>query len=218
MNQEFAEAATLGLTVLTAAGDGGAADGVNDGQPHVDFPAASPWVLAVGGTQITVSGNTITSEVAWNDGIGGATGGGVSGIFPPPDWQTGVNVPGGKDGRKGRAIPDVAANASPTSGYAVYIDGKNTVVGGTAATAPFWAGLIAIINQGVNRNVGYINPLLYKKFGPAGTLRNIIQGTNSLGTVKGYAAGPGWNAVTGWGSPDGRKLLNAFQDELASQH
>jgi kumamolisin len=220
MNRALEKAALRNVTVITGAGDSGVTDRVKDGRSHVDFPSSSPWVLAVGGTRIMkVSGNTITSEVAWNDGeSAGATGGGVSDIFELPNWQTGASVPPGAQGQKGRGIPDVAANASPLSGFEIYFNGQPTVVGGTGAAAQFWAGLIAIVNQGVGHNVGYINPVLYTKFGPAGILRNITEGDNSVGAVTGHSARTGWNAVTGWGSPDGRKLLKALQDELASQH
>ena len=213
MNQALAAAAGRGITVLSAAGDHGVTDGVQDGQPHVDFPASSPWVLAVGGTQLTVSGNTITKEIVWNDNQAnaGATGGGVSEFFSLPDWQLQAKVPARGDRHRGRGVPDVAALASPSSGYRIYVHGRTTITGGTGASTPFWAGLIAMINQGVGSNVGYINPTLYTKFGPVGVLRNIAEGDNSVGQVKGYVGGPAWSAVTGWGSPDGRKLLKALQ-------
>jgi kumamolisin len=73
------------------------------------------------------------------------------------------------------------------------------VLGGTDATAPLWAGLVAEINQGIGRNVGYLNPLLYSKLGPSGIFHSIT------------VAKPGWNAFTGWGSPDGRKLLQEIR-------
>jgi kumamolisin len=210
-NQALMSAADAGITVVAAAGDNGVTDGNKDGKAHVDFPASSPFVLAVGGTRITASGGVITSEVAWNSGKF-ATGGGVSEFFALPDWQKNVKVPPRiGSGRVGRGIPDVAANADPDVGYRVFYDGNLTVVGGTAAATPLWAGLIALINQGVGQNVGYINPILYEKIGPSGVLRSIVQGDNGVQGVKGYTAGPGWNAVTGWGSPDGRKLLAAFR-------
>src|SRR5262249_53542607 len=198
MNQALQAAAAQGITVLVAAGDEGVTGGVNDGQAHVSFPTSSPWVLAIGGTRITVSQGAIASEVVWNDGVN-ATGGGVSNIFPLPTWQLAVHVPTRRDGHTGRGIPDVAANASPTSGYRIYLYGQTTVVGGTAAATPLWAGLIALINQGVGRNIGYINPVLYSKIGPAGVLRSITEGNNSTKSVQGCSAGSGWNPCTGWG-------------------
>jgi len=210
MNQALKEAALLGITVVCAAGDNGVTDGVTDGKLHVDFPASSPWVIACGGSHLSVLGKTITSEVVWNDGTS-ATGGGVSEVFPRPDWQAKAPVPAREDGHVGRGVPDVAAHASPEAGYRVYVHGQTMVLGGTAVVAPLWAGLIARINQGVGRNVGFINPDLYTRVGPGGALRSITQGNNSINGVNGYSAGPGWNPCTGWGSPNGRKLLQAFQ-------
>jgi hypothetical protein len=213
MNSGFQIAAAQGITVLAASGDAGVTDGATDNLPHTDFPASSPWVLTCGGTQIKVAADSVTSEVVWNDGAeGGATGGGVSSIFPKPVWQTGVKVPVDSNGHSGRGIPDVAIAASLKSGYEAFIDGQKGVVGGGAAATPLWAGLIALINQGLGHNVGFINPELYTKIGPAGVLRSITEGDNGVHGVKGYAAGPGWNAATGWGSPDGKKLLEAFQN------
>src|SRR5207302_1961636 len=93
LNQSLQLAASRGITVLAAAGDRGVTDGLTDGKPHVDFPGSSPWVLAIGGTHITVSVDKIVSETVWNDSNGGATGGGVSSHFPKPNWQGQVNVP-----------------------------------------------------------------------------------------------------------------------------
>jgi kumamolisin len=123
-----------------------------------------------------------------------------------------VKVPVDSNGHSGRGIPDVAIAASLKSGYEAFIDGQKGVVGGGAAATPLWAGLIALINQGLGHNVGFINPELYTRIGPAGVLRSITEGDNGVHGVKGYAAGPGWNAATGWGSPDGKKLLEAFQN------
>jgi kumamolisin len=80
-DQAFADAGHLGVTVCAAAGDNGSADSVTDGAAHVDFPASSPHVLGCGGTALQAKGGKITSEVVWNEG-GGATGGGVSTVFP----------------------------------------------------------------------------------------------------------------------------------------
>jgi uncharacterized protein YjbI with pentapeptide repeats len=209
MNEALRRAADMGITVVVPSGNGGASDGVLDHHTHVDFPASSPWVLAVGGTKLVASGNTISSEVCWNDGqTGGASGGGESDVFGRPNWQATSLLRA--DGKPGRALPDVAANASPSTGYRVYVDGINVVIGGTSAAAPLWAGLIALLNQSLGRNLGYINPVLYQKLGPSGVFRDVQSGNNSLG-VKGYAAGPGWDACTGWGSPDGQKLLQALR-------
>jgi kumamolisin len=207
INRALQRAAEKGATVVAAAGDGGVTDRVKDGNPHVDFPASSPWVLAVGGTKVVTSAHQIVSETVWNDKGGGATGGGVSERFDRPAWQAGVQAPARKDGKGGRAVPDVAALADPSSGALVRLGGQRTVVGGTSVSAAVWAGLLALVNQGLGHNVGHLNPLLYQKAGPAGVLQSVTQGDNSTDGVKGYSAGPGWNPVAGWGSPNGTKLL-----------
>lgn len=209
-DQAFQTAATGGITVVCAAGDNGVIDGIQDGKAHVDFPASSPWVLACGGTRLTAAKQTVQSEVVWNDGAS-ATGGGISNVFPLPDWQSEAKVPAGIGGHIGRGIPDVAASASPQSGYRVFIGHSERIVGGTAAATPLWAGLIALLNEGLGRNIGNVNRELYSSIGPAGVLRSITEGNNGLYKVKGYSAGPGWNACTGWGSPRGKRLLEALR-------
>jgi uncharacterized protein YjbI with pentapeptide repeats len=215
VNEALSRAALSGITIIASSGDSGASDGVNDNKSHVDFPASSPWVLGVGGTTLLADKNTILSEVVWNDGnLGGATGGGVSQAFAQPEWQKVLHLPTVSDGQPGRGVPDVAANASPQTGYQLFIDGLPTVIGGTSVSAPLWAGLIALLNQGAGRNLGYINPLLYKQLGPNGVFHDITNGNNTLNKVNGFSAGPGWDLCTGWGTPDGKKLLEAIKSSL----
>jgi kumamolisin len=211
MDQGFQAAAKKQITVLCSSGDNGPRTGGINGHARIVFPASSPWVLACGGTRLTTSKGKIISEVPWDDKKWGGTGWGVSEVFPLPDWQSEVNVPASADGHRGRAIPDLSGNASPSRGYKILEHGKEIVVGGTSSTAPFLAGLIALMNQSLGRNLGHINPLLYQKIGPAGVIQSITEGDNTVDSVKGYAAAPGWNATTGWGRPDGRKLLEAFR-------
>ena len=178
------------------------ATGVNDGANHVDFPASSPHALACGGTSLQASGSTISGESVWNDGAqGGAGGGGVSTFFPLPTWQNGLQVTltsGGAQALTMRGVPDVSGDADPETGYDVRIDGTNTVIGGTSAVAPLWAGLIARINSTKGSPVGFINPQLYAA---ASALNDIASGNNGS-----YEAAPGWDACTGLGSPDGTKI------------
>jgi len=205
METALEDAAALGITVCVAAGDGGSSDGESDGQPHVDYPAASPSVLGCGGTKLMSSGSTITSEVVWNETAGGegATGGGVSQVFALPSWQASANVPAAPNGFAGRGVPDVAGNADPLTGYDVLVDGQSEVVGGTSAVAPLWAGLVARLNQQLGKSLGLANATLYgiddKGF------NDITQGDNGA-----YQAGAGWDACTGWGSPNGAALLAAL--------
>ena len=201
-------AAALGITITVAAGDNGSTDNVSGGQNHVDFPASSPHVLACGGTKLEGSGNTITSEVVWNELANneGATGGGVSNVFPLPSWQSGAGVPKPTNPAGGRGVPDVAGDADPASGYVIRVDGKSMVIGGTSAVAPLWAGLIAVANAQNGKSAGFIQPAIYAAKGKA-AFNDITSGTNYSGTPIGFKAGPGWDACTGLGSPIGTKLI-----------
>jgi len=213
VNEALQRAALAGITVVTASGDDGASDQLKDGLPHVDFPASSPWVLAVGGTALGLKG--IQSEKPWNESPGyrsetggGATGGGVSEIFALPDWQASSGIPLRMEERSGRGVPDVAAAAEF---YDLVFMGRHQANGGTSAAAALWAGLIGRINQNLGRNLGYLNPVLYKEIGPAHIIHNVTGGDNGNERSKGYLCGAGWNACTGWGTPDGQKLLAALR-------
>jgi kumamolisin len=214
-NQAFQAAGQMGVTVCVAAGDGGSSDGVPGKRAHVDFPASSPFVLACGGTRLESSVGVITLEQVWNDGPqGGAGGGGISDVFPLPTWQASAKVPPSVNpgGRVGRGLPDVAANADEDTGYQVRVDGVNTVIGGTSAVAPLMSGLIALLNQALGTPLGYLNPLIYGKLNAAGEFRDITKGNNDMtGLVGGYPAGPGWDACSGVGVPDGSAILAALQ-------
>jgi kumamolisin len=212
-NSACEDASTLGVTILAASGDDGSSDGVSTGTPTVDFPASSPFVLGCGGTRLAISGGAISSEQAWNElSVGeGATGGGVSEFFALPSFQQSANVPKAPNGFAGRGVPDVAGDADPESGYNVLVDGDQTVIGGTSAVAPLWAGLLARINQSLGTNVGYLNPLLYTA-NAADTLHDITTGNNGS-----YSAGPGWDACTGLGTPNGAALLTALSAKSAKQ-
>ncbi len=212
VNQVLQSAAAMGVTVCVASGDDGSNDQVSDGHAHVDFPASSPFALGCGGTRLTASNNKIANEVVWNDGPGSGGGGGISVMNALPTWQTGIVPPSVNPGHAvGRGVPDVCGNADPDTGYEIYFAGKAQVVGGTSAVAPLWAALLARINQKLGTPVGYFNPLLYSKLSKSGGFRDITTGNNDTsGHVGGYAAGKGWDAASGWGSPVGAALLTAF--------
>jgi kumamolisin len=216
LNQAIQDAAQLGVTVCCAAGDDGSPDMELkgwDGKPHADFPSSSPFSLACGGTKLSVANGSIASEVVWNEGQrAGAGGGGVSNLFVLPSYQTGAKVPKAPNGSAGRGLPDVAGNADPDTGYQIFLAGSQQVVGGTSAVAPLIAGLIALINQSLAQKTpgvtaGFLNPLLYGA--AASAFRDITTGNNDIyAKLNGlYTAGPGWDACSGLGVPDGTKLL-----------
>jgi len=218
MDAAFADACLLGVTVTVAAGDNGSSDaagGSSGGQPHVDFPASSPHVLACGGTSLRAdpASGAVSSETVWNDGnSGGATGGGVSDAFSLPTWQRAAGVPRRSAATtSGRGVPDVAGVADPQTGYQVYIDGKDMVYGGTSAVAPLWAGLICRLSQVLGRPIGLLQPSIYPAAGTRATgLRDITSGDNGA-----YHAAPGWDPCTGLGVPDGTALLDQLRRSTA---
>lgn len=234
VNEALAAAALLGITICVSSGDDGSGchtlplnedpAAAKDDRAHVEFPACSPWVLSVGGTMFAGQ-----EEVVWNEPPGwrngepprGATGGGVSTILPRPPWQT-VDIPSLNPGSfKGRIVPDVAALASADKpGYKILIteppqsgqildEIRN---GGTSASAPVWAALVARINAAlpVGRQQRFLPPLLYQNNVGAQGFTDIVSGNNASFPTpgKGYLAGPGFDAVTGWGVPNGQKLLS----------
>jgi kumamolisin len=224
VNEALQEAALMGITVCVAAGDDGSSDGIADGHAHVDFPCASPFVLAVGGTLLRTGAKG--SEKAWKDGDGlradngGSTGGGVSLRIARPAWQAGLDIAPVNPGQtSGRIVPDVAANASANTGYFVVAGGQQEISGGTSAAAPLWAALVARMNQQLaasGKRVGYLTPLLYgpaaggaQPLGKVGC-NDIHSGDNITAHVGGFRSTTGYDAVTGWGSPKGKDLLAAL--------
>jgi len=198
------------VTVFAAAGDGGSTDGLSSGN-HCDYPASDNLVTGCGGTSLLTTNNTtIKSETVWNDNNGGATGGGVSTVYPCPTYQQGLQVTM-KDGTKtaltGRGVPDICGDADPNTGYNVLVDGQSFPIGGTSAVAPLMAGLCALMNQELGKPVGALNPTLYslQKTGTQ-VCRDITTGNNGA-----YAASQGWDACTGLGVPIGTALLSALE-------
>ena len=213
-HEMFTEAAALGITVCVASGDHGTADlsGFQwDEKIHVDHPAVDDLVLACGGTQIDSHGK----DVVWNDGTpfsnvpgggGWASGGGVSAFIALPDYQKNANVPLSLATEKpGRGVPDIAMSAT---NYFTRVQGSEGASGGTSAVAPLMASLVALLNQAKKKNVGFLNSFLYANVSK-GVVKDVLSGTNAIkNTVKGYNAGPGWDACTGLGTPDGTAILN----------
>ncbi|WP_181183422.1 protease pro-enzyme activation domain-containing protein [Mesorhizobium sp. CU2] len=213
-------AAMLGITICVSSGDDGSGDGSSAPGAHVDFPAVSPFVLAVGGTMLNGK-----DEVVWWEAPGrrtgkggGAGGGGVSTRFPRPSWQTVKINSLNAGGIDGRVIPDVSALAGPPF-YSLILPGGMRWNGGTSASAPLWAALIARMAGALpaSKRQRFLTPLLY---GPGangnplgqGGCRDILVGQNASHPLpgKGYAAIAGFDAASGWGVPDGQKLLRSL--------
>ncbi len=204
LDQACQAAASVGVTITVACGDDGSTDGVSGGGNHVDFPASSPHVLACGGTKLVAKGTVISSETVWNELAAneGATGGGVSTLFALPSWQANSNVPAPPSSSGGRGVPDVSADADPSTGYTVRVDGQTSTIGGTSAVAPLWAGLIALANAANGKDAGFVNPTLYTD---PNSFRDITSGNNGA-----FSARPGWDACTGLGSPKGAAIVSAL--------
>jgi kumamolisin len=224
INEILKEAAYLGITFCVAAGDDGSSDAVADGLAHVDFPGSSPYVLSVGGTTIPAKGG---NDIVWKEGSGlrssqgGSTGGGVSAVLPCPDWQKNVSIQSVNPGAiAGRCVPDVAANADwNKSPYLLVADGKPQPNGGTSAASPLWAALITLINakRAAGKRIGYLTPVLYQSSGSGknktvGALgcTDVLSGDNITDKIGGYRAGPGYDATSGWGTPNGVQLISAL--------
>jgi subtilase family serine protease len=189
---------------------------------EVSLPASDPLVLAAGGTTLAASHQTGTyyGETAWGLPYGDpgstfqASGGGFSHLFARPGYQDGIPGIGTT-----RGVPDVAADANGHTGMALAIgDGHSKIYirnsGGTSASTPFWAGVITLANQYAGHDLGFVNPALYAiARGPCyhAAFHDITKGSNTVQfpprTFRGYRAGPGWDPVTGLGSPDARVLI-----------
>lgn len=201
MQKIFARAVAQGVNIMAASGDSGS-DGCQDGSTTADWPAANDNVVAVGGTSLTVTSGQ-GSETGWS-----GSGGGISQLFNLPDWQSSLGAPYVK-----RSFPDVAFNADPYTGEAVYIHNNNTagwlVIGGTSMAAPQWSGFLALVGEARSKvgkgPLGYLNPVMYKATDAAraSILNDVTSGSNGA-----YTAGPGWDAVTGYGSMKASPLLN----------
>jgi subtilase family serine protease len=216
INSALEYAAARHVTVVAASGDQGVlGNGSSTPVKEVILPASDPLVLAAGGTSLTA--NPVTgayiSQTAWNTRPS-ASGGGFSHLFARPAYQDGVPGIGAT-----RGVPDVAGDASSGTGMAFAFSepgGGYEVIGlgGTSAAAPFWAGLIALADQQAGHPLGFVNPAIYRiARGPRYHLafHDVTTGNNTVVlngvTITGYQAGPGWNPVTGWGTPDAQVLI-----------
>ena len=216
-------AAAHHVTVIAGSGDNGGfsdADFGDTAVKEVSLPASDPLVLAAGGTTLNgnLSAGFYISETAWNGQAGfvltsGASGGGFSHLYTRPAYQDGVH---GISTMRG--MPDVAGEADQKGGWAfVFTGGSQRWImpaSGTSASASLWGGLMALADQYAHHDLGFVNPAIYRiargssyhqAFHDITTGNNIVN-TPPVGTG-GYQAGPGWDPVTGWGSPDAQVLV-----------
>jgi kumamolisin len=202
LNTDFAEAAAQGQSIYSASGDSGSDDAGNGGT-SVDFPASDPYVTGTGGTTLkTSSSGAWSSETAWD-----GSGGGFSSYFATPSFQSKVNS------GAYRAVPDVAADADPSTGWSIYTEGSWAEYGGTSAAAPNWAAFTAIYDDEAaalgKPALGYANASIYalaQSSEYSSAFHDITSGSNGA-----YSAGTGYDEVTGWGSYNGGNFL---ADEL----
>ena len=233
VNAALQAAASRHVTVVAASGDIGAVrypcdvysaafgGGTFPPVKGVNLLASDPLVLGAGGTSLAASHTTGAwhGETAWGLPYGNpgsavqASGGGFSRLFPRPGYQDGVPAIGAT-----RGVPDVSADASGHTGMAIVLSNDGTTMvrgsGGTSASAPIWAALIALADQYAGRHLGLVNPAIYQiARGPRyhQAFHDVTAGNNTVqfppNTITGYQAAPGWDPVTGWGSPDAQVLI-----------
>lgn len=226
MEATLRQARENGLTVCAASGDWGSSNARNnsgvagaapDGKAHLEYPASSPLVMSCGGTEL-VSKDGRKTEIVWNNSQrgSGAAGGGVSDVFPLPEWQAraGIQIPSVNTGKPGRVSPDVAGLAAGGD-WMIYEDSKPRPTGGSSAVAPLWAAFITLVNEartaaGKTR-LGFVNERLYALAAEGGLFKDIVIGTNRpTADDPGYDACKGFDACTGWGTPIGAKLFDAL--------
>jgi kumamolisin len=202
-HQKFLKLAALGVNVFVSSGDSGSnpdQTGHGAGPLQVEYESSDPYVVAVGGTSLRLAANgQVSTESAWE-----GSGGGKSTYFKRPSWQRGAGFPSGTR----RLVPDVSAAADPATGAFVFLQGKVEQIGGTSWSAPVWAGFCALINEArlkANKApLPFLPPLLYPLAGSS-CFRDITEGTNGN-----YEAGAGYDLVTGLGTPNVAKLIEAL--------
>ena len=200
-------AAAHHVTVIGSSGDNGAFSVNRFGDKpvkEVSLPASDPLALGVGGTSLSVKpSGAYMSETAFN------TGGGFSHLYARPAYQDGVPRISTT-----RGVPDVAADADQPGLPTVFAGGNIETNLGTSNSAPLWGGLIALADQDAHHDLGFVNPALYRIARSASyheAFHDVTTGSNyvTVGSVLviGYQAGPGWDPVTGWGTPDAQMLI-----------
>jgi subtilase family serine protease len=220
----FKDALAHGVTVLASSGDDGATDAESDASTLYPFrvnswPSSDPLVTSVGGTMLNLdnSGNRLSPDVVWNDGRG-AGGGGVSGVFSRPVYQTGV----AKEVGSKRGTPDISMSAAVNGGAWVYFSFATPLVtpgwhifGGTSEASPIFSGIVALADQAAGHRLGLINPALYimgtlSAVGGRDGIVDVTSGDNSFGGVTGFAAKRGYDLASGWGTINAAEFVPAL--------
>jgi len=198
-DQLFAQAVHKGITIFAASGDNTSSDG--ESGLHVDFPASSPNAIGCGGTKLVcpnrVYASTTTHETVWYNSSSEGTGGGYSSFFSAPSFQISA-LTGSSLATSHRAVPDVAGNADPNSGWLIYIKGELYIVGGTSAVAPMWTALWTLTTEATGRT--FAGPLLYNLRGTS-SFNDNIPGNNGA-----YSFVPKYDLCTGLGTPNGKTI------------
>ena len=208
----FQRAVTEHITMFASSGDDGATDATCTPPATYNFqtvgwPASDPLVTAVGGTKLSLKDKAghYGSESVWNE-FGGSSGGGVSQLYAAPDWQKNLPNQGELQGKRG--LPDVSWGAAVNFAFYHSYPGDGSgwsAIGGTSASSPQWAGLIAVADQMAGKPLGFLNPTLYQLAGKG--FHDITSGDNTMEGVQGFPATTGWDLATGWGTPDAAVLV-----------
>jgi len=219
LNVNFQIMGLRGLTVLVASGDSGTSATTLCKTFDPTFPASSPYVTAVGGTYLQ---NGV--EFGWN-----SSGGGFSNVFPRPSYQDTAVLKYLKDSADsntlptaslfnatGRAFPDIAAFAT---NFLTVSSGGNYTVSGTSASTPVLGGVMALLNAVLlSRNqapLGFINPALYTLYGTSTVGFDVVDGNNlHKPCSEGFSAAPGWDPVSGLGTPMWNTLQKLLDPQL----
>ncbi len=200
-NTKFLRLAAAGVNVFVSSGDAGSNPDSTGHSPtgplQAEYMASNPFVVGVGGTtlRLTTAG-AVASETGWT-----GSGGGASILFSRPSWQVGTGVPHGTQ----RLVPDVSLAADPNTGAYLIFHGHAVQIGGTSWSAPVWAGFCALMNEARQKAgkpfLPFLNPLLYPLLGTP-VFRDITSGTNGA-----YHCTPGYDEVTGLGTPNVKQLI-----------
>ncbi len=216
-NKIFMQMAAQGQSIYAASGDSGAYD---DGSTlSVDDPASQPYIVATGGTTLTTAANgAYSNETSWSvanseqQGQPEGGGGGISSVWKIPTWQTGLASTANQGSSTMRMVPDIAFDADPNTGYAIYQGGAWNEYGGTSCAAPIWAAYTALVNQARAKNglttLGFADPVIYQLGKGAGAtlFHDIADSSTNLF----YPAVTGYDLSTGWGTPVGPQLFSAL--------